>query len=71
MISHTGFEPEGNRTDAYFATYVIEELNQSIGSQLSIILNDFIVSKDINALHLIQTLSKRKCGKKRKLGMGI
>lgn len=51
------------------ATYIIEELNQSIGSQLSIILNDFIISEDINTLHLIQTLWERKC--KDKLGIAV
>ncbi len=36
-------------------TYIIEELNQGVGSQLSIILDDLIVGKDVDALHLIQT----------------
>lgn len=35
--------------------YIIEELDQGVSGQFSIILNYFIVRKDVDALHLIQT----------------
>lgn len=59
-FGHQNLEEPARCTHSHIVTYIIEELNQRVGSQLSVILDDFIVSEDINTLHLIQTLSKRR-----------
>lgn len=40
-------------------THVVEELHQRVGRQLSVILDDLIVGKYVDALHLIQTFRGR------------
>ena len=42
------------------STHIIKELNQSVSCQLSIVLNDLVISKDVDALHLIQTWGEER-----------
>ena len=42
-------------TDLTSVTYIVQELHQSVGGQFAVILDDLVISKDVNTLHLIQT----------------
>ncbi len=36
-------------------THIIEELQQRVSRQLSVVLDDLVISKDVDAVHLQQT----------------
>lgn len=43
-----------SRHNVMQCTYIVDELDQGVGGQLSIVLNDLIIGKDVDAFHLIQ-----------------
>lgn len=51
----TATSPLTHATDITQATYIVEELHQGVGGQLAVILDDLVIGKDVNTLHLIQT----------------
>lgn len=36
-------------------TYIVQELHQGVGGQFAVVLDDLVIGKDVNTLHLIQT----------------
>lgn len=51
----TTTSPLTHAADITQATYIVEELHQGVGGQLAIVLDDLVIGKDVNTLHLIQT----------------
>lgn len=35
--------------------YIVQELHQGVGGQFAVVLDDLVIGKDVNTLHLIQT----------------
>lgn len=45
----------GVRAIMMIFTHIVEELQQRVGRQLSVVLDDLVISKDVDAVHLQQT----------------
>ncbi len=49
----------GVRAIMMIITHIIEELQQRVSRQLSVVLDDLIISKDVDAVHLQQTCQNK------------